>query len=211
MKTSHALGLAAGVGGSLFLTSLAPAPISSQPAINNCPAINFGAEDYFANTPATEMLSKLGAFTMGVIASKCVQGEATATHIGGDTMLLWQSQADAAFTGPDALTSSTYTLSVTGATDVSGAMDPTKITRFSVQEYVTKDHHSGPAAAVSAERVWSGWVTEVTQPFDGDPVYFAGNTGASIAERQAGDIVDLGKGIITDALEGDLVGNQRQG
>jgi hypothetical protein len=210
MKKSHVVGLAAGLSGSLFLASLAPVPAGTQSAVNDCPAINFDAEDYFAGTPATAILSKLGAFTMGVIASKCKQGEATVAAVDGDTMLLWQSQ-DGDFTNSDAPIISTYTLSVTGPVDPEGGMNPTQITSFGIQEYVSKGGHSGPAAEVSSKRVWSGWLVEAVQPFAGDPYNFTGNTGVSIAEQQADDIATLGKGIIMDALEGDVVGNQQRG
>ena len=188
MKRRYKVGLATLTGASLALGSAwalqekEPEPAAVAPV---CPAVDYQGEGVGVapnTTKADQRISNLGAYMLGMFDRKCQEGVAGVKDSVGTVQYSWRHKTAARVIE--------LTLDVEKDTD--GALHSGGVRDFSVRETT----FVGATTFIHAQDVETGWLIDAGLPTAGENYAFSGNTGASIAEKQAGDIADIGKEII---------------
>jgi hypothetical protein len=152
-------------------------------------------------------MTNLGAFTLGMLHKKCVQGEAEVQR-DGPMHVTYSWSRSASGMGPR-MHQSIYYVSVTADTNVMGVADPSRVNRIAIQEEVRRGDDESVAASVVANRENNGWYVSSIEPVGEDSASGYESSTEVIGVLGVLGVQKLGLGILKDALQRDVIGDQQ--
>lgn len=207
MRSATKTGIAVGCAIGAMYAWHAAAPDMSEAAPNGCPLVMDSMMPRRPEGSNSRIMNSLGAFALGVLSRKCMEGEA---DVRPDSLMRVTYSWTRMVRGMGPLPyGSIYRISVTADRNGMGAVDSVGVRWITMQEEVQSGATEHIAASVVAAKEHNGWYVSSVRPVSD---YMSTGYESSTNDMDISDVAGvrgLGIGIVQDALEGDLMGNQK--